>query len=51
MLAAQLRLRPQDLLQDGLVRGIAGTTVIAADRIPEDAATTLDAAAPGKESS
>jgi acetyl-CoA carboxylase carboxyl transferase subunit beta len=38
-LAVQLRLRPQDLLKDGLVLGIAG-----------DAVTTLDAAAPGKES-
>ncbi len=33
-LAAQLRLRPQDLVHDGLVRGIAGSAVIAADRFP-----------------
>jgi acetyl-CoA carboxylase beta subunit len=30
-LAGQLRLRPQDLLEDGLVRGIAGSSVIPPD--------------------
>lgn len=48
-LAAQFRLRPQDLLDDGLVRGIAGSAVVAADQIPEDVAMISDAAAPGKE--
>jgi acetyl-CoA carboxylase carboxyl transferase subunit beta len=46
-LAGRLRLRPQDLLDDGLVRGIAGPEVIV-DQIAEDPAWASDAAVPGK---
>jgi acetyl-CoA carboxylase carboxyl transferase subunit beta len=46
-LAARLRLRPQDLLDDGLVRGIAGPAVIV-DQLAEDPAGASDAALPGK---
>ncbi|MGC1212695.1 MAG: carboxyl transferase domain-containing protein [Micromonospora sp.] len=46
-LAAQFRLRPQELLEDGLVHAIAGPAVVTPDQPP--AATTMTAAASGKE--
>jgi acetyl-CoA carboxylase carboxyl transferase subunit beta len=49
-LAAQLRLRPQDLLEDRLVNGIAGSAAIAVDRFPRDVNKPSDAAAPREES-
>jgi acyl-CoA carboxylase subunit beta len=49
-LAAQLRLRPQDLLEDRLVNGIAGSAAIAVDRFPRDVNKPSDAAASREES-
>ncbi|PWU55508.1 acetyl-CoA carboxylase [Micromonospora globispora] len=47
-LAAQFRLRPQDLLEDGMVSGIAGSTVVALNQTDEYA-TNMGAATPGME--